>query len=172
VDPTGTLAKVQGFVQALTESRATLDRMRAKLPPTPHGAADRALVETYQGLERRYHDLAAGFYGDATPTQGQGMRQSAPEVGVAPAVLVVGGLAVGAAGVSWAVAAYQYAVNLREQTALAERELDARVEASREGRVLAPSTLPAPQPKASRLWVLGGLSLVAGVVALPVLLKR
>jgi hypothetical protein len=69
-------------------------------------------------------------------------------------------------------------VNLREQTALAERELDARVAASRDGRVLQPSTLPPPPPPPGAggsnlgLWVLGGLAVVTGAVVLPTLLKR
>jgi hypothetical protein len=90
----------------------------------------------------------------------------------------IGGLALGAAAIAWAVSAYEYAVNLREQTALAERELDARVAASRDGRVLQPSTLPPPPPPpggaASNmgLWVLGGLAVVTGAVVLPTLLKR
>jgi hypothetical protein len=87
-------------------------------------------------MDHRYHELAAGFYGDASPPRD---RHGTDGRRVAPAVLVVGGLAV---GVAWAIAAYPYAVNLREQTWLAERELDARVEASREGRPLQTSTLP------------------------------
>lgn len=176
LDPTGTLARVQGFVSALSDSRASLDRIRAKLPNPPVTEADRAAHANYAALERRYHDLAAGFYDDATPAQGQGMGQGGPSVGVAPVVLVVGGLAIGAVGVAWAIAAYQYAVNLREQTALAERELDARVAASHDGRPLQSSTLPPPPSPtgggSTGLWLLGGLALVTGAVALPVLLKR
>ncbi len=176
LDPTGTLAKVQAFVQALTDSRAALDRIAAKLPNPPVAPADHAAVAQYQAMERRYHDLAAGFYGDATPAPG-GATAPVPSTGAAPAVLIIGGLAVGAVGVAWAVAAYQYAVNLREQTALAERELDARVEASREGRPLQASTLPPPpnptdDAKGMGLWLLGGLAVVAGALTLPALLKK
>ena len=176
LDPTGTLAKVQAFVQALTDSRAALDRIAAKLPNPPVTPADHASVAQYQAMERRYHDLAAGFYGDATPAPG-GANAPVPSTGAAPAVLIIGGLAVGAVGVAWAVAAYQYAVNLREQTALAERELDARVEASREGRPLQASTLPPPpnptdDAKGMGLWLLGGLAVVAGALTLPALLKK
>ena len=98
-------------------------------------------------------------------------------MGAAPAVLVVGGLSVGAVGVAWSIAAYHYAVNLREQTALAERELDARIAAGREGRTLQTSTLPPPPSPASDarragLWLLGGLAVAAGALAIPLLLKR
>ena len=91
---------------------------------------------------------------DATPSG---------EVGVAPAVLV-GGLAIGIVGVSWAVAAYQYAVNLRDQTQLYREDLAARVAAAQRGQTLPPSTLPPKPPPSSGmrwLWGLGGLGLLA-----------
>lgn len=183
VDPTGTLARVQAFVAALSDSRAALDRMAAKLPNPPVTAADQAEVLRYQSLERRYHELAAGFYVDATPAAGQGAGTppGSPVVGVAPAVLVIGGLAVGAVGVAWAIAAYEYAVNLREQTALAERELDARVAAGAQGRTLQPTTLPPqadPIDKATTaakgvgLLVVGGLVVATGAFLLPALMRK
>ena len=183
VDPTGTLAKVQAFVQALADSRAALDRIAAKLPNPPVTAAAQAEVARYQSLERRYHELAAGLYADATPAPGQGMGPppGSPVVGVAPAVLIVAGLAVGVVGVAWAIAAYEYAVNLREQTSLAERELDARVAANAQGRTLQPNTLPPQQgpvdaakdaAKGVGLLLVGGLVITAGAFLLPSMLKR
>ncbi len=170
-DPTGTMARVEAFLTALSESRATLDRIAAKLPNPPVTEEDRAAVASHAAFERRWHDLAAGFYTDTKPAP------TPPVVGVAPAVLIVGGVAVGVVGIAWAIAAYQYATNLRDQTALAERELDARVAASREGRPLQASTLPPPPSPAADargvgVWVLGGLAVVAGALALPILLKR
>jgi hypothetical protein len=44
--------------------------------------ADRAIVLKYAALERRWHDLAAGLYADATPTEAGAPGQ--PVVGVAP----------------------------------------------------------------------------------------
>ncbi len=183
VDPRGSLARVQAFVQALADSRATLDRIAAKLPTPPVTAADQALVARTQALERRYHELAAGLYADATPAPGQGMGPTpgSPVVGVAPAVLIVAGLAVGAVGVAWAIAAYEYAVNLREQTALAERELDARVAAYAQGRTLQPTTLPpqadpldkaAGAAKGVGLLIVGGLVVATGAFVLPALLRK
>ena len=93
-------------------------------------------------------------------------------------VLIVGGLAVGVAGTAWAVSAYEYATNLREQTALADRELSERVAASREGRTLQATTLPEqPDPIADATGgmgklLLGGLALGAVALALPLFLKR
>ena len=62
IDPTGTLAKVQAFLAALGDSRAALDRIAAKLPNPPVTEADRQAHADYQAMERRYHELAAGFY--------------------------------------------------------------------------------------------------------------
>ena len=160
--------KVVAFLTALQESRQHLDSMRAKLPSLPPSPDDRAIVDNYRALEARYNSIAAGFYADTRPaTEG---------VGVAP-VIIVAGLVVGVAAIAWSVAAYEYALNLREQTALADRELIARIDASKEGRTLAPSTLPPPEdPKkkaaAIGFLLVGGLVLAAGVVAVPVLFKK
>ena len=170
-DPTGTAARINGFTSALQSSRASLDRIQARLPQPPVTESDRALVVRYQDLEKRWNDLAAGFFADATPVS------TAPVVGVAPA-LVVGGLAITAMGLAWAFAAHEYAVNLQEQTQLAERELDARVAASQQGRALPPSTLPTPAQspidgaRSVGLWLFGGLVLAAGVLVVPLLLER
>ncbi|MCB9764966.1 MAG: hypothetical protein H6739_34655 [Alphaproteobacteria bacterium] len=155
-DPEAVKQTVRGFVADLEDVRDRLARMRQKAP-------DATWTRRIASLSTRYHDLAAGLYAHATPI-------TRPEVGVAP-VLIVGGLAVGAVGVAWAMAAHEYAANLRDQTALAERELEARIAASREGRPLQPSTLPTPPPKpgGAGLLLLGGLALAAGAT---LLLKR
>lgn len=173
-NPSAYATKVTAFQAELAVSRATLDRIKAKLPNPPNTDADRAMVANYTAMERRYHDLAAGLYADATPTGAGAPGQ--PMVGVAP-VLVVGGIALTVIGIAWAVAAYEYTVNLREQTSLAERELDARVAASRDGRVLQTSTLPPPPSPAADasnlgLWLLGGLAVVTGAIVLPTFLKK
>ena len=160
--------RVTAFLRELTASRQHLDSIRAKLPNPPRTPEDQRIVANWRALEARYSEVAAGFYADARPaTEG---------LGVAP-VLIVGGLVIGVAAIAWSVAAYEYAVNLREQTALADKELVARVDASREGRTLAPSTLPPPEdPKKTAagvgLLLVGGLVLAAGAVALPILLKK
>ena len=170
-DPGAFVGHVMAFQTELAQTRAALDRMKALVPMPPVTAEDQAAAQQLAALEARYHELAAGLYADAQPA-------TQPAVGFLP-LLVVGGLALGAAGIAWSVAAYQYAVNLREQTALAERELSARVEASKAGRVLQPSTLPVPPPppkpaesSGMGVWLLGGLGLVAAAVTLPVLLQR
>jgi hypothetical protein len=86
-------------------------------------------------------------------------------------------VAIGVVAIAFAIVAYQYAVNLREQTALADRELTARIEASQAGRVLPPSTLPPPpspveDAKGVGMWLLGGLALAAGALTVPLLIRK
>ena len=172
-DPMRYVDQIKGFMSALTDSRANLDRIKARLPNPPRTEADRQLLATHQALEQRYHDLAAGFYSDARPAD-------QPSTGAVPVVvIVVAGLALGVAACAWAVSAHEYAVNLREQTALADKELEARVEASKEGRSLQPTTLPEPASEQAKkkakgvgLLLVGGLVLAAGAVAVPILLKK
>jgi hypothetical protein len=172
-DPTRFLATIQEFMTALDESRANLARFRARLPAQPTTESERKLVAIHDKLNQRYHDLAAGFYSDAHPAD-------QPATGAIPlVVIVVAGIALGVAAVAWAVAAHEYAVNLREQTALADRELAARVEASKQGRTLQPTTLPEPASEQAKkkakgvgVFLVGGLVLAAGAIAVPVLLKK
>ena len=158
---------VASFMAMLSESRSSLDRIKTLLQQVD----DPALTAQATELESRYSTLASGVYADAKP---------ADTIGVAPVVVggvVVAGVIVSVGGVAWAAAAYQYAVNLREHTALLEKELLARVDASKEGRVLAPSSVPpAPNPIADAqttgMWVLGGLTLAAAAIAVPIFLKK
>ena len=84
-------------------------------------------------------------------------------------------------GCAWAIVAYEYMANLREQTGLLRADLDARVQAMETGKTLPAPNLPQP-PKppddkddlASVVgWLLvSGLVLGAGAVFLPSLLKK
>lgn len=114
-------SRVAGFVGELAAARQGLQRIRAL------GIADPRI----DALEERYRVLAGGLAAPPAAIEGP------------PVLLVVAGVGLGLGAIAWAVAAYQYAVHLREQTALLEKELVARVEASKAGRVLAPSTLTA-----------------------------
>lgn len=172
-DPTGYAKKVEAFLAELTGARQNLDAMKVKLPNPPRTPEEKARVDKYLGLEKRYHDLAAGFYSEAQPA-------AKTQMGFIP-VLVVAGLAVSAAAVAWSLPGYEYAVNLREQTQLATKELDARITASKEGRTIQPTTLPPPPPppaspadavKGLGTLLVGGLVVVAGVVLVPQLLKK
>ena len=172
-EPTKYVEQIKGFMSAISDSRANLDRFRARLPAQPSTEAERKLIAIHDALNRRYHDLAAGFYSDARPAD-------QPATGAVPLVIIViAGIALGVAACAWAVAAHEYAVNLREQTALADKELVARVEASEQGRSLQPTTLPEPASEQAKknakgigVLLVGGLVLAAGAVAIPIFLKR
>jgi hypothetical protein len=112
-------SRVEGFLRELSTARESLLRVRALGVDDPR----------IRPLEERYQVLAGGLVSPPAAVEGP------------PVLLVVAGLGLGIGAIAWAVAAYQYAVHLREQTALLEKELRARVEASKEGRTLAPSTL-------------------------------
>lgn len=162
---------VQRFVAELQVARAHLLRLRVLASHLD----DPQLTAGVDALSRRWQDLAAGFYAHARP--------ATSSMGAVPVALVVGGVVVGVVAIAWAAGAYQYAVSLREQTALADRELSARLEASHQGRPLQPSTLPPAAPSPAQhlteaakglTWVVlgGGLVAVAAVLSLPKLLRR
>ncbi len=165
-DPESFAPRVQATVDELAAARAHLDHMKPLLPKQIETAEDQVAVSGFSRMSARYYELAAGIYAEARPASTQ--------VGVAP-VLVVAGVVLGVAAIAWAVAANQYAKNLREQTALADRELTARIDASREGRTLQPTTLPEPdKDQGGGLgWLLvGSLAVAAGAVVVPVLWKK
>lgn len=157
--------KVQATIDELRQARVHLDRIKAMLPREIRSDDDQKAVANFSRLAVRWHELAAGVYADA---------EGEPAVGALP-LLIVAGIGLGIAGIAWAVAAWEYCKNLREQTALADRELSARVEASREGRVLQDSTLPKPDPPSSEKvgwFVLGGLGLLTAALVVPQLMKN
>ena len=159
-DPERAEDQVEAMARELVQSRANLDRIRAALPPGP--SPER---EAYLAMEARYQDLAAGFYSDVEPVKAG--------VGVVP-VVIAAGLAVGLGAATWSFAGYEYAVNLREQTALAAQELEARVEASKEGRTLQPTTLPPQGEGGLKLGMLaaGGVLVIAVALVVPSLIAR
>jgi hypothetical protein len=154
----------EAFRPAVARFIAELEKARINIQAMPARFAE--------PFQQRYNDLAAGLYTDVHATK---------DPSVSGWILIVGGIAVGILAIVWAVVAWEYARNLREETDLARHELDARVDASREGRALPPSTLPAPierTPPAKEAgktvgWLLlGGLAVAAAALAVPVLLKR
>lgn len=154
-------AKVQGFLAMLAECKANLARILAHLPNPPRNAVEAQLVTRYVEMRALYDALLLGLSENAVPL---------PSVGLAPlVVLAIGGMGLTAAGVAWAVAAWEYAASLRDQSGLLARELEARVEAMRQGTQLPPSTVAAPKPPDDPKggvwpWLLGLGALAAGVV--------
>lgn len=132
--PSSFEVKVRAFLTLLKECKANLERIAALLPSLPKNDAAKALIRRYQDMKALYDALVAGIALNATGEL---------ELGVAP-VVVVGTIALSAAGVAWAIAAYEYAAGLRDETALMATELEARVEAMKQGTTLQPSTLSPP----------------------------
>lgn len=129
-------AKVTGFFALLAECKANLDRIRARLPSVPRDQAEAGLVARYAEMKSLYDALVLGISQNATQV---------PQVGIAPAVvLVVGAVGLSVAGVAWAVAAWEYAASLRDQTGFMAKELEARVDASQRGTQLQPTTATPP----------------------------
>lgn len=162
---------VAAFFEALAQARANLDRALTLLPSPARDAADAALVARYTEMRQLYDALLLGISKNAVAVAER-------EVGVAPAVvLVIGVVGLTAAGVAWALAAYEYAAALRDQSGFLVAELEARKEAMRTGKALppasptpstpAPASPDAPPSKGAGWgWVLVGLGLAGGAVYL------
>lgn len=152
--PSSFEAKVRAFLTLLRECKVNLERIAAQLPSLPKNDAAKALIRRYQDMKALYDALVAGIALNATGEL---------ELGTVPLV-VVGTVALSAAGVAWAIAAYEYAAGLRDETALMATELEARVQAMKDGKTLPPSTLAAPEKTDS-----GGAPLGLVLVGLGVL---
>lgn len=154
--PSSFEAKVRAFLTLLRECKVNLERIAAQLPSLPKNEAAKALIRRYQDMKALYDALVAGIALNATGDL---------ELGTVPLV-VVGTVALSAAGVAWAIAAYEYAAGLRDETALMATELEARVQAMKDGKTLQTSTLasaPAQPSKGAPLGlVLVGLGVLGG----------
>ena len=170
--------RVTSFLDALATTKANLDRIAAKLPNPPKDKAEAGLITRYAEMKQLYDALVAGISENAT-------RVNPSEVGWGPVavILVIGVVGLSIAGVAWAVAAWEYAASLRDQSGFMDRELDARVEAMRSGAQLPattaipPSASSPPDPTKGAggsginlAWLLGGLAL-AGAAAVFVVPK-
>jgi len=60
-NPAAYKPKVEAFLVELNASRKNLDAMKARLPNPSKTAEDRAVIEKYQALEKRCHELAASY---------------------------------------------------------------------------------------------------------------
>lgn len=148
--------KVSDFMANLSAAAGYLQYLKRAWNVKPSQPAEVARYNRYKASELRYQELLLPFLSEVKPKA---------SLGFAP-LLIVAGLLLGVGSIAWAIGpAYQYAVNLREQTALQVEELAARERASKEGRALQSSTLPPPSsPMSGRtlamLFVLGGVTLL------------
>lgn len=151
-------AQVSGFIELLDQLGSLLDRWKeliASLPAAERGAQEQALAE-YQAA---FDYFSAGFW----PFTQEASTVQGARVGVAP--LVVGALAVSAVAAAWAVGKASELGETVSEVYLRVTELNERVAASKEGRVLQESTVPqlnADKPEEGGYGlVLGGLALAA-----------
>ena len=170
--------RVAGTLSALKAAGAHLRRAAALLPARPEGREEADRVVRYAEMKALYDALLAGLGVNAVQLD----AEAEIEAGFIPAsvVLTIGALGLTAAGVAWAVAVYEYAAGLRDQSAFLVKELDARQEAMRTGRALpaATGTAPPQDPgdpgKGGFGWVwamLGVSALAAAAVFGPQLVK-
>lgn len=146
---------VHDFLDDLQVIDEDLDWMEAQLPTLPPATAaawSPWIVET----RKTWSWLGAGIYPYVTAGEPTGVQG-------APVALIV----VGVAGVAFAAAFWEYAAYLRDDVALRRSELEAIVDASKDGRTLQPSPLERTDPKATKggigvTEVLVGAGLLAG----------
>lgn len=146
--------QVEAFVAQLTLQRATLERTRAKLLT----AEDRSM---WARFEAEHKTLAAPLAADGMAVPGVG---AVPLVAVA---VVVGGLALGAWAVAWAVFSLSTAYALSKAIVFWEKELEARYDLNSRGLRLQDNTSPdlnLPNGDSSSWWLWGllGLGVAAG----------
>lgn len=146
----------------LKAARASLDAWKAKIGQLP---ADQqgAEVARYNKAAQVWYQTASGLYYDAKKKTGEPVD----EIGILP-LIVVGVIVLSAAGAAFAPAAYQAAKSLRVQADTQARDLDARIEASKEGRTLQPATVapPSVDAKVHADAGGGGAGMIIGAVLL------
>lgn len=153
----GTAAEAEEIVrdflddlQAIDEDLTWMEAQLATLPASEAAAWKTEIV----GWRKTWNWLGAGIY--------PYVRE---EPGVQGPPIVV--LAVSAVGIAFAVAFWEYAAYLRDDVALRRVELEARVEAMREGKTLQPSTVaPAESPDGDGIGLAGMVAAGGALLAL------
>ena len=179
--PSDVKRKVAGTLSALKATGRHLSRAQALLPSQPKTKAEAELVVRYAEMKGLYDAILSGIGINAVQLE----AEQEIEAGFIPAsvVLVIGALGLTAAGVAWAIANYEYAVALRDQSSFLTKELEARKEAMQSGKDLPAATGYATENKDKKpkdedkggwgwLWaVLGIGGLVGAAVYGPKLVK-
>ena len=126
--------RVAATLSALKATGAQLKRAQALLPARPKDKAEAELVVRYAEMKGLYDAILNGLGLNAVQLE----AEQEIEAGFIPAsvVLVIGALGLTAAGVAWAIANYEYARALRDQSTFLVKELEARQESMRTGKAL------------------------------------
>jgi len=133
-NPDAYTGQVTSFLYTLRGVESNLSRARVAVAKLPQSALDPKLADLYARCEAQYKLLGSDFYSDTRPAP------AGASLGFAP-IMIVGLFFIGLTAATIGVAGYQYATNLREQTALAAKELEARVMLAQQGLSLPGSTL-------------------------------
>ena len=122
------------LVKRLKATGQQLKRAQALLPARPKDKAEAELVVRYAEMKGLYDAILNGLGLNAVELE----AEAEIEAGFIPAsvVLVIGALGLTAAGVAWAIANYEYAKALRDQSTFLVKELEARQESMRTGKAL------------------------------------
>lgn len=137
-------ARVTAVVDAIMEAHRSIEALgpaidRYEAAGGTHGAEYRTNLAA---MTSRWNTLAAGVLDGAQKRAPDGT--SVPAMGASP--YVVGVVALALMGVAFAIAAYEYAMSLRDTAGMQLAEVNARREAMEKGKVLQPSTAPPPAP--------------------------
>lgn len=157
-DPEAHRETVESYLGLLDEIHGNLARAQVLLPTSGPEAA--TLQATFSAFVQRYNSLALGVVRDAREERPGALPRT---FGAWQVVLIVAGVALGAAAIAWAVVAYEEALATRDQTALFLEDLRERAAASREGRTLQAATVNAPPPPDDESYwplVLAGLGVL------------
>jgi len=130
--------RVAATLAALKATGQQLCQAQRLLPAQPTTKAEADLVVRYAQIKAMYDAILSGIGINAVDLD----TEPEVEAGFIPVAVVVtiGALGLTAAGVAWAIAAYEYAKALRDQSGFLVQELQARQEAMRTGKPLPESS--------------------------------
>jgi len=146
-------AEIRGARRALDRWKALLGRL------SPAGQEEQA--PKFSSASRQWYEVASAFYGDSFNAK---TFRRTEEIGIAP--IIVAGVVLAVAAVAFAPAAYERARAQRLYSEGVVKELEARVQAGKEGRTLQASTMPPPPPPAGPIVDTGsggGMGLAIGL---------
>lgn len=149
-DPEKFKNQAETFIERMKATRRELDAIKPLIRTSDEAARFNRLAREYWEISDRFKTDSEGF------------------TGLAP-LLIVAGIAFGAAALAWATGISDYLSSLLVRAKTEREELEARYALAREGKKLPPSTLPPPAPPKPgidwKVWAPIVGIVVAGAVA-------
>lgn len=164
-NPKDAQAEAKRAHDELEASHAALKRWKAAIGRLPEDQRGPEVAKFNKSNRLWYEAASALFQGATDPKSGQPVDT----VGILP-LIIVGVVALSLAGAAFAPAAFQVAKSLRVQADNQTRDLEARIEASKEGRTIQDATVPAPSASAEIKTPPGGGGglLIAGLAVVAI----